>query len=255
MTQYQITALFQDGKSRTYELNDDAKISDLIHDIENDKEVKIPNNRSLSILYLGRFLDPSTQINKIEHNSQFTVNCFFRAIKNSINNDNDNTPLESELRGFDRLARMGYTPSQIRDFRENFHRFNSSSNLPENSRIDLEEEWFPALFSGDEIPQFFTPLNQNQNPHHNNTNDTEGVNQNTDFDISPDSEVPFAQTPTDTADSEPSWGPFFLGVVFGFVFRLNWYIFIPLMHPDRSVLIGYLFGCGLFYMFVELSKK
>lgn len=254
MDQYQITALFQDGKSRLYQLNNDAKVSDLMHVIEKDDEVKIPKNRSLNILYLGRFLDPSTQINKIEQSTQFTVNCFFRANKNSTNND-ESVPLESELRGFDRLSRMGYNPGQIRDFRENFHRFNSSLNLSENARIDLEEEWFPALFSGDEVPQFFTPINQNQNQNQNQEDETEGINQNNDFDMSPDSEVPFAQTPTDTADSNPSWAPFFLGVVFGFVFRLNWYIFIPLMHPDRSILIGYLFGCGLFYLFVELSKK
>lgn len=253
MAQYQITALFQDGKSRLYVLNNDAKVFDLINKIETDSEIKKPKDRTLNILYLGRFLDPSTRINDVENSQQFTVNCFFRAPKNHYGSDD--APLASELRGFDRLARMGYSPSQIRDFRENFHRFHSSLNYPENTRIEMEEEWFPALFSGDEAPQFFLPANHNHNQDQNqNESEPDNINQNSDFDISPDSEVPFAQEPTDNSDSSQSWTSFFLGVAFGFIFRLNWYIFIPMMLPDRSVLIGYLFGCGLFYMFAELSK-
>ncbi|OHS98551.1 hypothetical protein TRFO_08828 [Tritrichomonas foetus] len=299
MSQLQINALFQDGKLRPYTLPTDSKVGDLISLIESDTEVKIPKDRIVNVLYLGRFLDPSALFNTIEHSLQFTVNIFFRREKNFANNTETNSSIESQnpsgsqndtnnqntnqnsstdLHGFDRLARMGLPPNQIQEVRQRFHLVMSTFNLSESERIEIEEEWFPALFNniestnGNFLSSFFasqlallqssqignyhSTRNQrssNRSNHQNNGNlEEDTILDNLDLVSSQDRETSVNRS--QDIENSQSWLPFCIGTLFGFIFGINWYIFIPMMHPNRSVLIGYLFGCGLYYMVKQMVR-
>jgi hypothetical protein len=47
--------------------------------------------------------------------------------------------------GFDRLTRAGYTDPQIADIRTLFHAVNGTNDSPGDRRLQLEDEWVPAI--------------------------------------------------------------------------------------------------------------
>lgn len=251
MGDYEISAQFQDGKVITYQLPNNSKVSDLIQQIQADKGVTIPTDRTVSVLYLGHFLDPADSFSKIEPNKTFTVNIFFRRPPNSVSFEPG--PLASDVRGFDRLRRAGYTDSQIIEFRQNFHNYHHSENQTADERIELEEEWLPALFSGGEDPQFFLPA-QNRSARPDRSITLSPLIRNLNVEDSPNTEVPLIQQFENNQSESESWAPFIVGIFFGFLFKFGWYILIPLLIPNRSVLVGYLFGSCFSYLFQEMEK-
>jgi hypothetical protein len=133
-----VTVQFQDGSRRTYELSPSAKVSDLLFLIQSD--LSRPSS-TLRLLYLGRFLTPDQGLVSLSADPDFTIQCFFQ----SANPPPMDLPPDLHSRGFDRLGRVGYEPTQIQDIRNLFHRVNGTQIAPLERQLELEDEWVPAI--------------------------------------------------------------------------------------------------------------
>lgn len=180
--------LFPTGNRIDYDVTTSTSVSDLIQMINEDKSVQKPENRTISLIYHGTILQPTDILSKIDSMPEFTIHVFFRQtttrkrghkhknehqntqstesnstteevrdnnadnnnVENEENNDDDDR-LASDLRGFDRLARMNYTPEQIAEIRRNFHTMQGSLNSSPEAQIEAEEEWFPVIFNNNVV--------------------------------------------------------------------------------------------------------
>ena len=272
MSTLEITALFQDGKSRVYRLPAGSKVSDLTKQIDVDPEITIPPDRELRILYLGHFLDADSVLSAPDGCSQFSVNCFLRLAKSATFVDDDHTihpiapTFENEAgdvgvqrsdnvaRGFDRLLSLNVSQSELNEMRDAFHRAYHTPSLQVQDRIAVEEDFMSVnqldlegVLMALRLLQFFNQplaaIQQSAEPApHNNNFDTE-------------SETPLLSNRVNEPQANGSWKPFLAGIFFGFLFQFSWCTLIAVLHPNKSVLVGYLFGCGLFYMFQILMKE
>lgn len=172
--------LFSTGNRVDYEITNETSVNDLIQMISEDKSVQKPENRTIAIIYHGRILQPTDILSKIDTMTEFTVHVFFRQTSthkrshkhkndhqntqntpaadsatttdenrdnNNQENNDDDERLESDLRGFDRLTRMNYSPEQIAEIRRSFHTMQGDSNSSPEAQIEAEEEWFPVIFN------------------------------------------------------------------------------------------------------------
>ncbi|KAH0792521.1 DUF2407 C-terminal domain-containing protein [Histomonas meleagridis] len=124
---------------------------------------------------------------------EFSVQAYFKPIKKQ---ENEEEPVE--LKGFDRISRMGYSPELISTIRTNFHTMNGTLDESDETRLNIEEEWFPVIFN-QENPLDLLGI------HTDNLNETTGI-------LEPAQEYPRRL---------PSWLylliGFTLGTLFGFV--------------------------------------
>lgn len=168
--------LFPTGNRNDYEITNETNVSDLIQMIADDKTVQKPENRTIALIYHGRILQPTDVLSKIDTMSEFTIHACFRQTSshkrshkhknehqstqnetnstteenrdnNNQENNDDDERLASDLRGFDRLTRMNYTPEQIAEIRRSFHTMQGSLNASPEAQIEAEEEWFPVIFN------------------------------------------------------------------------------------------------------------
>ncbi|OHT01199.1 hypothetical protein TRFO_32092 [Tritrichomonas foetus] len=143
-----ITIIFTDGKKREFNLDaSTTKVSDLIGLVHQDQTIIEPPNTTTIILYHGRICSPDDVLGDLESMDEFTVHCFFKVIKLAESQKGDNL----DLRGFDRLQRLNYSPEQIARVRANFRAINGIDDQNEQDQIEIEDEWFPAIFSS-ELP-------------------------------------------------------------------------------------------------------
>lgn len=218
---YSIRCLFQNGTSIACTVDEDSKISDLISKLEQTPDVKVPSGFQTSIIYRGKFLDRNEKISSIETMKEFSVQVYFRGNKQQQQPTDD----AREIKGFDRLSRMNYTPEQIRLIRTNFHLMNGSTGLSQEERIDLEEEWFPVIFNQDN-PIDILNVNLNGNGDAGINNQEETLDGNND----------------DAFNDLPSWVHLLVGFGLGSVFGFVAIIIVFIGIRNRFLLIGIVLG-------------
>lgn len=161
-----ITVLFQDSASVDLSISNKQNISELKSFITKSESIHIPEGKSVRILCLNHFMNDELMIVEVENTlKEFTVHAILKSEKNDTEVSEEN-----QLRGFDRLATMNYSQSEIQQIRRQFHEMANSYQLTHEQQKEEEEEWFPALFNQidtpiaffaqrreDEIPRVFNP--------------------------------------------------------------------------------------------------
>ncbi|EAX86901.1 hypothetical protein TVAG_099170 [Trichomonas vaginalis G3] len=145
-----INVILPGDKHLQFNLQPQNTTKDLISMIKNDSNVQIPRNKILTLIYRGRILTGNEILSSFDSMTEFTIQGFYRNDPNSPNNNNEEIII-NDLRGFDRLRRMNYTPEQIQEIRNSFHSTHQPEDGSQQSMIDLEEEWFPVLFNQRDI--------------------------------------------------------------------------------------------------------
>lgn len=303
--------LFPTGNRNDYDITNETTVSDLIQMIVDDKSVQKPENRTIALIYHGRILQPTDVLSKIDTMPEFTIHACFRQTSthkrghkhknehqntqntpttdpnppaeenrdnNNQENNDDDERLASDLRGFDRLTRMNYTPEQIAEIRRSFHTMQGSLNASHEAQLEAEEEWFPVIFNnnvadggaagalrtllgianGNHEVAFNIPNRRQRN--RQNTNDGEN-DDNYDYDEQDgarenDPENPGnhnrarawaifndgdeAAGPEDNDGS--SWIRFAFGFIIGIIFGIGSILFMLTSLNDRSMLAGLFVG-------------
>ncbi|KAH0789445.1 DUF2407 C-terminal domain-containing protein [Histomonas meleagridis] len=220
-----IHVLLPTGNRVDFHPKQNSKVSDIIEMIQNDDSIKKPDNRTICIIYRGRILDKNEDVLKIDTYDEFTLHVFFRAKPQ----DTKQEPLETELRGFDRLSRMSYSQEQIAEIRNNFHRLHGTSDASPEERIEVEEEWFPVIFNHENPLEDLRMYIPNLNLNHQN-HDTDNIEQNTE-----DLEN----------DDQPSISPllkFLVGFMMGIMFGICAVLFILISQNDTPSFLGLFAG-------------
>lgn len=132
------------GGRVTYDVTKDTTISDLIVRIRSDPAISNPPDRTISLIYRGRVLNEAEKVCEIDSLDEFTIHVFYRAVRSP---EAPPPPVNSELRGFDRLLRMNYSQNEISDLRHRFHSMHGTLDATGDARLELEEEWFPVIFN------------------------------------------------------------------------------------------------------------
>lgn len=149
--EFAINAMFPDGQRKMYTFNYESKIQDLIDQIQNDDNIKKPEGRIICAMYRGKILENHEKISDLDSFSGFTVSILFRMPpKEKHLNKKD-----KELKGFDRLERMNYTPQQIQEIRHQFHTMRGSLNDSIENKYNAEEEWLPVIFNSENPLELF----------------------------------------------------------------------------------------------------
>jgi hypothetical protein len=242
------TVQFQDGSRRTYELNPNSLVSDLLFLIQSD--LSRPSS-TIRLLYLGRFLSPDQSLSSLSSDSDFTIQCFFQT---SAPTPALSAP-EIDVRGFDRLARVGYTASQIRDIRDLFHRVNGTQTELLERQLDLEDEWVPAIALAENplaairVIALAASLNAQGNVAEVQTLHPPTVFAN-------ESEAPLLQPREEVArpGAKRSWWPFCAGAAWGVVCGKNAFAWIVgcVLSCNMRFALGFLAGIGMRLMIENL---
>lgn len=217
-----VTVLFTDGKRINVNIKALNTVKDLLASIQQDPSIIIPQNANPVILYHGKIVSQDEQLANLESMDDFTVHCFFKIIKLDENQDKTSTT-DIDLRGFDRLQRLNYSREQIDRIRTNFRNIQQNEGeVSEEEQIEIEDEWFPALFTT-ELP-------------------LDSIFEETD-DVDPPvvpSNIP-----------RPIWNKsllfFALGFFFGYFLGIGSFIFAFLTIRNKKTLIGVLFGSCIHY--------
>lgn len=248
---FNYTIQFPDSSRVQYSLPSTAVVHDMLQLILKDPNLKIKDdNPEPRILYMGRFLKPSTKvadINAIADNPVLNL-VLIKKNKNGVNDTNN----DIDLVGFDRLRRFGVSADVIERVRSEFHAIHHSTSLPENERLEQEEEWFPLLFSQqDDGTVLINGVDINE--------DNLGVNgmdiyaEEEEVELS-DEETYGSDTVEDEAEKRKrSKVIFVLGFVLGllFGFRLIILLFLLLFASDESAVLGYFYSVA----FVNTLKE
>jgi len=210
-----VHVLFTDGARISFPADPELTVSDLLVMVQKSPDVAIPPDSSVLLLYRGKILDVGSSISQIEPLlAEFTIHCFFRA--------NPKSKSLPESRGFDRLLSLNYSADEVSVIRQNFHEFQGTeSSVLEDERFEIEDEWYPTLFS-DELPLDI---------------------------LLPDGESPSANQPHATASRRDPrfWLCFVFGFLLGFYFGAGALFFMSLTYRNRKVLWGTLVGACLHY--------
>jgi hypothetical protein len=150
-----VHVLLPTGTRVTYEVTKSTTVTDLIDIIKSDSNVAKPPNRVICIIYHGHVLTGGEQIAQLDTLEEFTLHLCFRGGAYAAGDP------AIELRGFDRLARMNYSPDQIAEVRRDFHATHGSARASPEEQIETEEEWFPIIFNNDKPPPRSNPLRIN----------------------------------------------------------------------------------------------
>jgi hypothetical protein len=225
-----LTVLFPTGDRISYDLTKETTVSELIRLIRDDPQAKKPANRNIVIIYQGRILQSTDVLSSVESQDEFTVHAFFRAIRVDAPNPED-------LRGFDRLARMNYTPEQIAELRRNFHVLHGTTDGTRDAQLDAEEEWCPVIFNHEnplqdlQLPAPAGRRQRNANPLVNNEGEEE--------------ELAVGQGER-TLDNFPSL-KFVCGMVMGLIFGVGSLVFLLIALQDGPFMLGLFSGTCAHY--------
>ena len=237
---YSITVLLQDGRTFLFdEVSPDIKISDFVDLILSSSRFSVPPNCHITLIYLGHLLSEDIKLRNIPNltTSVFTIHCIFRPNRNAPQGENhDSQGQYEELRGFDRLSRMNYTPEQIQRIRDQFHQLTRTSDLDREAQLSVEDEWFPALFNNNEdLPFNFIGM---RNPNNHNRSRSGREDETTLF-----------QQEDESAFNNYAFIAIILGAFFGFFGIL----FIFVSPNKKQFLIGFSFGLSIHYLFSYLE--
>ena len=155
-----ISASFPNGTVKTYQFDRFATVQNLIEQIQQDTTVEIPPEKAVAAIYRGKFLKSNEKFSEIDNYPEYTVLITFRNMDSQHQNEGDEV---HDLKGFDRLARMDYTPQQIEVIRQTFHQMRGSENDSPQQKIDAEEEWLPVIFNTDNPLEAFQTYNLSEN--------------------------------------------------------------------------------------------
>jgi hypothetical protein len=173
-----------------------------------------PDDSSVILLYRGKILDEISLLFDIEPDlPEFTVHCFVRPCSPS------KPEPKADYCGFDRLLSMNYSTEQISRIRENFHTFQGTAlELSGQDRINIEDEWYPALFSTE------MPL---------------------DFLLS-DADGPLVGRREGEVRTQ-TWLCVAFGIIMGFYLGVGALVFMALTFRNKKLLSGILLGSVLHY--------
>lgn len=220
--QFNITVLLQNGSSALFKIAKNDTVSKLKMLIEQSNEIEVPEGKSTNILYLGHILNDSSILSDVQKSSDndFTVNCFFKQQNPETQPEDAALNQNSDdLHGFDRLSRMNYSQHQILSIRQQFHRMMNSNELTHEQQIDVEEEWLPALFNGNEIASEFYPQNRR------------------------DDEMPLFEQQVHHVSSLHLLAGFCFGIIFG----AGIFLVIPFFSHEKRMVTGIILGVLLRY--------
>ncbi|OHT15858.1 hypothetical protein TRFO_13684 [Tritrichomonas foetus] len=257
--------LFPTGNRADYSITKMTTVSDLIKQITEDETIQKPENRTIALIYHGRILQPTEVISKIDSLDEFTIHVFYRQIQRPTTQE----PLESDLRGFDRLTRMNYTADQIADFRRSFHTMHGSLNSPREEQIEAEEEWIPVIFNNEtalvdlQLPELLEGRRSRRNGHGNANNNTNNTNNNTNNNRNNNgnhhnrrnenqndaNERDTLWMDTDEDAEGSSWMRFAFGFIIGIIFGITSIIFMLASLTDSYMLTGLFLGtCSHYFL-------
>jgi hypothetical protein len=213
-----VRVIIPTGDRIPFTLTPSTTVSDLADWVIQDPRNLVPPNRTVLFIYHGRILQASEFVSNLDTMSEFTVHALFRPIAPQAAVEAGT----NDLRGFDRLSRMNYTPAEIAQLRDNFHTMQGTTQANREAQIETEEEWFPVIFNNE------NPVQNLQLP--------VAVNAT----VPPDQmeeEVPY------TLDQYP-WIKLMLGVFLGTFFGVSAVIFMLMPRSDRTFFMGLFLGVG-----------
>lgn len=217
-----VTILFTDGKRLSVPIKASSTIGDLIAIIHQDSTITVPQNKNPIILYHGKIIPQDENLGNLESMDDFTVHCFFKVIRLAEDQEKANA-IDLDLRGFDRLQRLNYSREQIDRIRANFRNIHRNEDeVTEEEQIEIEDEWFPALFTTD------LPLDSI-------------------FEETDDVDLPTAPANQPRRIWNKSLLFFALGFFFGYFLGIGSFIFAFLTIRNKKTLFGVLFGSLIHY--------
>jgi hypothetical protein len=210
--------LLPTGVRVTYEIAKATTVTDIIDLIKADSNVTKPPNRTICIIYHGHVLSGHEQITQLDTLDEFTLHLCFRGGAYAASDP------AVELRGFDRLARMNYSPDQIAEVRRDFHVTHGSTHAAPDDQIEMEEEWFPVIFNNENPLQMLRPPPppRAENP------------------IAANAEAPPPED--DDAFTQSPLVRFTFGLIVGAIFGVGSVIFVVWSSQDGVFLLGLGFG-------------
>jgi hypothetical protein len=215
-----VQVMLPNGERIPFTVTAPTTISDLIDSL--GQRGVVPANRSVVLIYRGRIFQPQDVVVSLDSLDQFTIHALFRADRAAgVAGDGAAT----DLRGFDRLARMNYSPQQIAQLRDNFHAMRGTRQARAEARMEAEEEWFPVLFNNDNPVQV---LQQPEAP------------------PAPDGLEPIAGEEPYVLDRYPRV-KFGLGVFLGALFGIAGLVFMFMPRSDTTLFGGLFLGGCLHY--------
>ena len=239
-----IHLMFPTGEKATYEITKETTAAELISQVAQDPKITHPANRTISLIYHGRILKDSDVLAKLDSLSEFTIHVFYRATAPSEppRTENgagaQNEPMDSDLRGFDRLRRMNYDQAEIDALRQNFHAIHGTTDASAEERIEAEEEWFPVIFNHENpLQDLQLPGRRQRRPRRQRATETPFVNNEDEGQIIEENE--FASAP---------WVRALIGFVVGALFGIGaLLLFLFVSFTDPWFLLGLFAGCCTHY--------
>jgi hypothetical protein len=229
-----VHVLLPTGARVAYEVTKSTTVADLADLLRCDPAVAKPPNRTICLIYHGRVLAGPEAVAQLDTLEEFTLHACFRVGAHAAGDAG------AELRGFERLARMGYAPEQIADVRRDFHATHGSARAPPDEQIEIEEEWLPVIFNGENPLQALRPPRAE-----------EPLAPRADADAGPDADA--GTDPEDALVRSP-WLKFAFGLVVGAIFGIGSVIFVVVSSQDGAFLLGLVLGiCARFFMQYELD--
>lgn len=226
-----ISAVFPNGERKTYNFNKNSNVGNLIQNILSDKDINKPKDKSVCIMYHGRILKSTEKFSEIDSIPDYTVSVLFRINKSAAQAELEELGDEPELRGFDRLSRMNYTPEQIAEIRHQFHHMRGGLNESHDEQLDAEEEWLPVIFNSE------NPLETFQ------TADAERP-------IQTQNRVRHRRTNYETFHFEQSsfWVNFCIAFILGILFGPFSTLYLLISLRDKAGIFGIIAGIGVHYL-------
>ena len=223
-----IHGLFSDGTRKDFSISTGTTANDFIKMITVDPDVHKPENRVIALIHQGKLLDSNAILSSIENSKELTLNIFYR-----LPHITEQEPIV-ELRGFDRLQNMNYSPEQIAEIRNNFHSMNNTLNSPHDAQIDLEEEWFPTIFN-QENPLDLLNMNIRPTPRHHHRHPPQNASPDINF-----------------QGEQPPWIDFLIGLVLGIILGPFSLLFMVMAVHDKVMIVGLFMGAliHLIYRYV-----
>ena len=224
-----VSAVFPDGERKTYHFNKDSTVSELISEIMTDKSIEKPKDKGICIMYHGRILKSTEKFSEIDTIPDFAVSVVFRLNRNAAPSDGQNGEEDTELRGFDRLTRMNYTPDQISEIRHQFHFMRGGLNETHEQQLDAEEEWLPVIFNSE------NPLETLQNADAERPIRTQIRRRHQNYE-------------TFHFDQSSFWTTFCIALVLGIVFGPASLLYLLISLQDKAGIAGIAIGVGIHYL-------
>jgi hypothetical protein len=217
-----VKILLPTGDRIPFEITSTTTVSDLTDSLSRDPRHFVPPNRSVVLIYHGRILQSNDLLSSLDSLPEFTIHALFRPISGPTAFEGD----ASELRGFDRLARMNYSAAEIARLRDNFHTMQGTVHANREAQIEAEDEWFPVIFNNE------NPIQNLQLPVVRQPVVEQGRRE-----AEVEEEEPY------TLDRYP-WAKFALGLFLGTFFGPAAVIFMLMPRSDRVFFAGLFLGAS-----------